>query len=817
MKTNKEMKIISAKKVMALLLAAVMVFSFAACGEKPEKPEEPKLPVVDPEDPTAKLKLTPDEWPVVDGATAMLPYYQEMAARILGISSEEAADYVQCSTTTQAYQNLAEGTVDMIFCAPPSQEQIEYAKLNGVEFESVQVLNSGFVFFVNKNNPVNSLTTQQIHDIYAGKITNWREVGGNNEPIIAYQRSEGSGSQTGLYQHVISKDEVADAPLEQKIGAMGEIIDAVANYDNGRNALGYSYYYYITNMHYQEDVKLIAIDNIYPTPDTITSDMYPFISKTCAVFSASEPEDSVVRKIAAWCHGSAGNVMTVELGYVPSGEEYVIPGYGDKIKSHEPVYTVAGNNLDTYTISHEPDQSGFSSANYIEISGLKDKTVQKKINDVILSTFEKYSGSEDLIKACDKDYKCDAYEFYSYSGVQANYANILSVRLNFSVYGLSETNSCSYDKYVPLNFDLRTGDEISLKDLFNDAENGMAYMNAAVYEKINDENYMEEGQENWWDWSGILLSAPFKGLKDTQKFTITENGMIELIVDEDMPEFLLDNRSNSTITVDGRPIIDFGKFASKTSLFEDESESVHLFSRASGNPCENNELLDSVKDIIPENGSNIWCYSMVDLDDNMTEAQKKAVSDFIPEIRESAKEFMQRANMLKNEKDMYADFVISVYPSRYGDFVNIEESTVGNISYVKGEEWISENTQLGKTLLFKNGVDTPLSLEDICKEGTDCKKLIEDAIVKELKASSDVEISDEALLRTLAADAAENITSFGVSADSMEFNYDDANEIVERNLGGLVNPEDYWIYALCFRFVSYRHLDCGKLNIFMIK
>ncbi|HPX70303.1 MAG TPA: substrate-binding domain-containing protein, partial [Bacillota bacterium] len=247
------------RRLLLILLAICLFAGASACNfiKRPPTGGDVTAPVPGPaapdtgEGPAATaceeiaLRFSEDEWPRVDGATAFLPFYQEMAARMLGISSEEAGKKVLCSTTDWAYPYLHQGKVDIVFCLRPSADQVLEAANAGVRFEEVPFANEGFVFFVNKNNPVDSLSVQQLHDIYAGKITNWKEVGGSDEPIIAYQRSEGSGSQTGLYLHVISPEEVMEPPTERRIGTMGEIIDAVAGYKDAEGALGYSYRYFV--------------------------------------------------------------------------------------------------------------------------------------------------------------------------------------------------------------------------------------------------------------------------------------------------------------------------------------------------------------------------------------------------------------------------------------------------------------------------------------------------------------------------------------------------------------------------------------------
>ncbi len=296
------------KKTIAVLLALALLLSFTACGNQtPKEPEPIEI----------SLKIEKSDWPVVDGALACLPFYEQTAAILMDISLDEARGMILTNNTPASFREIAEGGADLIFCLHASAEQEEYAKENGVELEYTPFANDAFVFFVNKDNPVDTLTMQQLHDIYAGKITNWKEVGGNDEEIIAYQRNEGSGSQTGLYQYVISEDEVEDPVTEKRIGDMGGIIDAVAYYDNAKGALGYSYLYFVTNQHFDEDIKLLKIEGYAPDKENIQSGKYPMITQYCCVINRNQPADSTVRKIIDWCTGPQGQQLAEELYYVP--------------------------------------------------------------------------------------------------------------------------------------------------------------------------------------------------------------------------------------------------------------------------------------------------------------------------------------------------------------------------------------------------------------------------------------------------------------------------------------------------------------------
>ncbi|MDD2217184.1 MAG: substrate-binding domain-containing protein [Eubacteriales bacterium] len=295
------------KRFIYVVFALVMVLSLGlivGCAEE-EQPEGPAL------------TLTPDTIPSIDGATALAPFYEAMAAELMNMDIEEARQYVMCSKTDGAYERLISREAEMIFCSMPSREQKASAEEAGFEFEMTPFLNGGFVFFVNKDNPVDSLSVEQLHDIYSGKITNWKQVGGNDVEIIPYQRPNNSGSQTGMYEYVIAENEIMEAPTEKKIADMGGIIDAVASYDNAEGAIGYSYYYYVMSMHYTNQIKMISIEGIAPSDETIGNGTYPLVNPSYVIISKDTPKDSILRETIKWILSEEGKAVAKEAGYVP--------------------------------------------------------------------------------------------------------------------------------------------------------------------------------------------------------------------------------------------------------------------------------------------------------------------------------------------------------------------------------------------------------------------------------------------------------------------------------------------------------------------
>lgn len=267
--------------------------------------------------------FTPETYPRVDGSTVTIPLSEALAARLMNMSLEEVRPYILHNKTHQAYVNLIEKKTDLIFVTAPSAEELALAKTAGVEFEIIPVVSEAFVFLVNSDNPVAGLTPADLQNIYTGKITNWSEVGGRDLDIIPYQRPVNSGSQTGFLDMVMPGLTLDGAvlkpmepPMEQVVAEMGMLIDAVASFENGAGAIGYSYYYFVMDMWGAENIKLIEVNGIAPTPESITSGAYPYTTAYYAVMRSDEPVNSPARQVVSWLLSDGGQTLAEETGYV---------------------------------------------------------------------------------------------------------------------------------------------------------------------------------------------------------------------------------------------------------------------------------------------------------------------------------------------------------------------------------------------------------------------------------------------------------------------------------------------------------------------
>ena len=263
----------------------------------------------------------------IDGATALYPVYASFARNAFAPSEiyytwqDGHAPTLKCSGTTTAYQRLIKGETDVIFCAQPSQAQLADAEAAGMQLHLTPIGREAFVFFVNTKNPVTGLTVEQIQRIYTGEITNWREVGGKNKRILPYQRDEGSGSQTAL-QSLMAGLPLMTPDREEIVDGMGGIIERVATYRNFDGALGFTFRFYANEMVGSNQIRLLALNGVAPTKDTIRDGSYPiasyFYAVTASPIGERAPEDSnpLLQRFLSWCQSRQGQWIVEEVGYV---------------------------------------------------------------------------------------------------------------------------------------------------------------------------------------------------------------------------------------------------------------------------------------------------------------------------------------------------------------------------------------------------------------------------------------------------------------------------------------------------------------------
>ena len=298
-------------------------------------------------DSPASLRISGD-YPKLDGRTSAYPIYAAVANEVYEVSNkEELKNYLRCSATEGAYDNIIDGKVDIAFLAKPSDEQLQRTKDAGLELHFTPLAKDAFVFIVNDRNPVANLSIEQIRDIYLGKITNWREVGGNDRGILPFQRQPNSSSQTVMEKDVMQGEELPLA-LGADFDSMGDMVVAVAQYRDQEESIGYSFRFYADEMvrivmnenkkeagylsqnpadsddarvQYLEvlkPVKLLAVDGIEPSVENIRNGTYPFTIDVYAVTTGESNPRS--QELIDWMTSPQGQELIEKTGFVGAVE-----------------------------------------------------------------------------------------------------------------------------------------------------------------------------------------------------------------------------------------------------------------------------------------------------------------------------------------------------------------------------------------------------------------------------------------------------------------------------------------------------------------
>ena len=542
------------RKLVCVIVCLSMLAGLCACTHTAEVPET--VPEISDEDLYA-VDMEEKAWPVIDGSAAFLPYYTAAAARLLEVSEEEASRSVRCSTTEFAYTDLIYGDADLAFCFLPSETIARLASHEGVTLACYPVLNEAFVFCVSPDNPVEDLTLQQLHDIYAGKITNWSEVGGDDEAILPFQLTEGNSGREAMSRFVIPEYELMEAPSILMPGTMGEEGDVTAVYDGSKGALGYGYLHAMQILNEGLDYKLISIDGIAPTEENILSGAYPFISQVCAVIRGGE-EETAAGRFAQWCAWPLGQALAKEKGYIPNmpveeketaGEEteQAPPTEHAEVSLSGKTAALQRNDLAVaYSVYQEDDRIYAMGA---EVRGFADSNVEKAVNERIRSKLD---------RLCDPAFLPDVQgiETYKAAGLAPESCRYKTVYTRVTASSsdlLSIVFTCSMDCEVPAGKDGKTQtlffnvcetmniDPATGKDVLISAFAPLASLDGQTGQYLRqnaDTVYQDEdtfGPPEGAAPAGVRVTA-FPGLNHTQKYYLdAAAGTLYLVLDVETP------------------------------------------------------------------------------------------------------------------------------------------------------------------------------------------------------------------------------------------------------------------------------------------
>lgn len=210
---------------------------------------------------------------------------------------------------------LLNGTTDI--CAASrnmKQKEKDLAAQRGIQPVEFVVARDGIAVVVNPDNPIKTLTLEQIRKIYTGAYSNWNQLSGPDEPIIVLSRDSSSGTYVFFQEHVLQKQDYRqDARL---MPATSAIIQAVSSdkWSIGYAGLGYA-------LEAAGKVKLLGVKSddqslaVVPSVKTVESGQYS-IARPLHLYTAGEPKRSV-KDFIDFCLGPEGQKIVSQTGYVP--------------------------------------------------------------------------------------------------------------------------------------------------------------------------------------------------------------------------------------------------------------------------------------------------------------------------------------------------------------------------------------------------------------------------------------------------------------------------------------------------------------------
>jgi len=253
--TKKRLSLLTA---VSLAVALVLTFAAVGCGESNDQPVEPEEP---------KLSGTLD----LSGSTTVLPLAQEAADMFMDENPDVTVN-VQGGGSSVGVSNVAEGVVDIGNASRGLKDEEKNLGLKDHEI-ALDVI----VVIVHSDVPLDNLSKQQVYDIFTGKVTNWKDVGGPDQAINVVVRDEASGTREMFDEKALNKEAPMAGAIECNSNGIVRQTVSSTPYSIGYISLGYL----------DSSVKALMYDGIEGSKETAVDKTYP-LSRFLHMFTKGE-------------------------------------------------------------------------------------------------------------------------------------------------------------------------------------------------------------------------------------------------------------------------------------------------------------------------------------------------------------------------------------------------------------------------------------------------------------------------------------------------------------------------------------------------
>ena len=312
------------KLIACIVLSLSLVLSLVACsaGNTDANPQPPTIGMaLD----YSEVRMNPQkqlpEYPVIDGSSSTVLMHAAIRAYL---TDEHFVD--QHSQTYAALERLipgCENPADVVLAVKYYDDTLNDVRERGADLVITPIAKEGFVFVLHRDNPINSLTQEQLRDIFSGRVKNWKELGGLDEEIIPVYRNWDSGSQTAIFDFMgdVPLTDMAEDDSIKLALSMGGMLETV--WTTGIGAIGYNIYSWSGShgMFFgMENLKFLAVDGVEPSIDNLSDNSYPLMVYTYSYYNRGNTRGETLTE---WLLTAEGQSVIASAGYVGIFGDYL--------------------------------------------------------------------------------------------------------------------------------------------------------------------------------------------------------------------------------------------------------------------------------------------------------------------------------------------------------------------------------------------------------------------------------------------------------------------------------------------------------------
>lgn len=243
---------------------------------------------------------------IISGSTTVLPIMQKVGEAFMAANPDITLS-ISGGGSGSGIKALNDGLCQIAMSSRDIKAaEVELAGKNGIEPVRTAIAVDALIPVVHPENPVKNLSVAQLRDIYAGRITNWRDVGGEDAKIVVISRDTSSGTYETWAEIIMQKERVAPTALLQ--ASNGTVVQTVSG---NKRAIGYIGFGYLT-----DSLRKLNVNGIEATAETALSKVWP-IARELYVFTDGKPEGAIGKLLAYMLDPQKGQKAVREVGYIP--------------------------------------------------------------------------------------------------------------------------------------------------------------------------------------------------------------------------------------------------------------------------------------------------------------------------------------------------------------------------------------------------------------------------------------------------------------------------------------------------------------------